>query len=55
MRKTNSGYQDITLTPSGNYRVVVMADHLGTFKEILKAVEVRDDYRVKNHLPKALY
>lgn len=55
MRRTSSGHQDINITPAGNYRVIVMADHLGTFKDLAKAVDVRDEYRAKKHLPKASY
>ncbi len=46
---------NIWITPSGNYRVLVFTDYLGTFKDVDKAVKVRDQYRIKNNLPAAAY
>lgn len=54
-RLQNSGHENIRTMKSGNYRVVIFTEHLGTFKDIKMAIMVRDAYRVKHGLRPAKY
>lgn len=45
-----SGLNNIKITPEGSYAVFVSSDYLGTFKDRLKAIKVRDEYRAKNNM-----
>ncbi len=53
MCRGKSGHLNIWITPAGNYRVLVFTDYLGTFKDLIKAVKVRNDYRKEQNLPPA--
>lgn len=55
LTKQNSGHENIRTMKSGNHRVTIFTDHLGTFKDINIAIKVRDDYREKNNLRPAKY
>jgi len=55
LTKQNSGHENIRTMKSGNYRVVIFTEHLGTFKDIKMAIMVRDAYRVKHGLRQAKY
>jgi hypothetical protein len=55
LTKQNSGHENIRTMKSGNHRVIIFTDHLGTFKDINIAIKVRDEYRVKHALRPAKY
>lgn len=55
LTKQNSGHENIRTMKSGNHRVTIFTEHLGTFKDINIAIKVRDEYRVKHALRTAKY
>lgn len=55
MRKTNTGHQCIVKTKNGTYLTVVNNENLGTVKTLERAIQIRDDYRVKHNMPPVRY